>query len=424
MKSEEMSLPMFRPAIPEVLKGPLKVFNGHFKATGPCGDTIEFWVNISEGILKEISYDVLGCKASSLCAKTLAGLVKGQPLSEALKLTERDLLTLLPELPQEDEHCAVLAMETFKATLKDYVKKTISELEEGESRMECKSCSKDDCAAKKKAPEENEKEFQERQRLFSRLCRIKNKIIVLSGKGGVGKSTVAVNLAFSLLKAGRTVGLLDTDIHGPSIPTMLGLNGRRPVAVPEGIVPLDVHGVKVMSVGLFLTNEDEAVIWRGPLKMGVIKQFLMDVIWGDLDYLVIDSPPGTGDEPLSVCQLIGDITGAVIVTTPQKVSEVDVRKSITFCQHLNVPVLGVVENMGSFACPKCGEITKLWGEGAGEKISRDMNVPFLGSLPIDPQVAYSCDAGKVFVEEFGNTATGKIFSEILSPILKITEKEV
>ncbi|MFN3535724.1 MAG: Mrp/NBP35 family ATP-binding protein, partial [Desulfatiglandales bacterium] len=249
--------------------------------------------------------------------------------------------------------------------------------------MECNSCNKEDCAAKKRGSEETDKEYEERQRLYSRLCRINNKILVLSGKGGVGKSTVAVNLAFSLRQAGYKVGLLDTDIHGPSIPTMLGLNGKRPSMDPDGIIPLDVHGVKVMSVGLFLRDEDEAVIWRGPLKMGVIKQFLMDVNWGDLDYLVIDSPPGTGDEPLSVSQLIGDITGAIIVTTPQRVSEVDVRKSITFCQRLNVPVLGVVENMGSFACPKCGEVTKLWGEGAGTKISRDMGVPFLGSIPID-----------------------------------------
>lgn len=314
-----------------------------------------------------------------------------------------------------------LASETLKGTLNDYAKNTILELKKGEERMECNSCSKDDCAAKKKVPEENQKEFQDRQKLLSRLCRIKNKIIVLSGKGGVGKSTVAVNLAFSLLKAGKSVGLLDTDIHGPSIPTMLGLNGKRPIAEPEGIIPIDVNGVKVMSVGLFLSNEDEAVIWRGPLKMGVIKQFLMDVIWGDLDYLVIDSPPGTGDEPLSVCQLIGEITGAVIVTTPQRVSEVDVRKSITFCQHLNVPVLGVVENMGSFACPHCGKVTKLFGEGAGQKISRDMDVPFLGSIPIDPEIAYSSDAGKVFVNEFENTATGKSFMEILRPILEATE---
>ncbi len=288
--------------------------------------------------------------------------------------------------------------------------------------MECNSCNQEDCAAKKRGSEETDKEYEERKRLYSRLCRIKKKILVLSGKGGVGKSTVAVNLAFSLRKAGYKVGLLDTDIHGPSIPTMLGLNGKRPSMDPDGMVPLDVHGVKVMSVGLFLRDEDEAVIWRGPLKMGVIKQFLMDVKWGDLDYLVIDSPPGTGDEPLSVCQLIGDITGAIIVTTPQRVSEVDVRKSITFCQRLNVPVLGVVENMGSFACPKCGEVTKLWGEGAGQKISGDMGVPFLGSIPLDPQLAYFCDAGKVFVEEFGETATGRSFSEILKPILERDQK--
>jgi len=283
--------------------------------------------------------------------------------------------------------------------------------------MDCEDCSKDTCVAKKKTPDESQKEFFERQKLLSRLCKINQKIIVLSGKGGVGKSTVSVNLAFGLLKAGKRVGLLDVDIHGPSIPTMLGLKNHRPKANQEGIVPLEVKGLKVMSVGLFLSNQDEAIIWRGPLKMGVIKQFLMDVNWGDLDYLIIDSPPGTGDEPLSVCQLIGDITGALIVTTPQRVAAVDVRKSITFCQQLNVPILGVIENMSGFVCPKCGELTMIMGNGGGRLICQDMGVRFLGSLPIDPSIVEACDNGKVFLDEYVFNPNVKLMEEIVQKIL-------
>ena len=159
-------------------------------------------------------------------------------------------------------------------------------------------------------------------------------MIVLSGKGGVGKSTVAVNLAMTLTLSGKHVGLLDVDIHGPSIPTMLGLEREMLQGNEQGLFPIELGAMKVMSLGFLLRNQDDAVIWRGPLKAGVIKQFLKDVVWGDLDYLIIDSPPGTGDEPLSVCQLIGTLDGAVIVTTPQKVAAVDVRKSITFCRQL------------------------------------------------------------------------------------------
>ena len=194
----------------------------------------------------------------------------------------------------------------------------------------CRTCEKTSCSASQRRPDEGDADFVDRQKLESRLCRIRHKIVVLSGKGGVGKSTVAVNLAVALMMAGRRVGLLDVDIHGPSIPTMLGLEGDTIGGSDGEIAPADVDGLKVISVGLFLPSQDDAVIWRGPLKMGAIKQFLKDVAWGDLDFLVIDCPPGTGDEPLSVCQLIGRLDGAVIVTTPQKVVAVDVRKSITF----------------------------------------------------------------------------------------------
>jgi Mrp family chromosome partitioning ATPase len=283
----------------------------------------------------------------------------------------------------------------------------------------CETCGDKECSASTRKKDESDQDFADRQALESRLCRIRHKVVVLSGKGGVGKSTVAVNIAVALLMAGKRVGLLDVDIHGPSIPTMLGLEGETLQGGADGLLPIDAEGIKVMSIGFLLPDPDQAVIWRGPLKMGAIKQFLKDVAWGDLDYLVIDSPPGTGDEPLSVCQLIGKLDGAVVVTTPQKVAAVDVRKSITFCRQLGVPVLGVVENMSGFACPKCGEISAVFSSGGGKRIATDMNVPFLGSIPIDPVITESCDNGRPFVRHNAASPTAKIMREIIRPLLAL-----
>ena len=279
----------------------------------------------------------------------------------------------------------------------------------------CDTCGDTRCAAAKRKKGESDADFIDRQKLQSRLCRIRHKVVVLSGKGGVGKSTVAVNLATSLMLSGKRVGLLDVDIHGPSIPTMLGLETMAQ-GCTEGLLPVETGGLKVMSLGFLLQNPDEAVIWRGPLKMGVIKQFLKDVVWGDLDYLIIDSPPGTGDEPLSVCQLIGNMAGAVVVTTPQKVAAVDVRKSITFCRQLHVAVLGVVENMSGFVCPRCGELTPILRSGGGRKMAEEMGVPFLGSIPMDPKIAEACDGGLAFVRHFADSPTAAIMREIAQPI--------
>jgi len=263
---------------------------------------------------------------------------------------------------------------------------------------------------------ESDEDFQERRRIAERLCRIGHKILVLSGKGGVGKSTVAVNLAVSLMLSGKRVGLMDIDIHGPSVPTMLGLTGQE-IKVGNGeILPVELGGLKVLSIGFFLPNQDDAVIWRGPMKMGAIKQFIRDAAWGDLDFLIVDSPPGTGDEPLSVCQVLGSVDGAVIVTTPQKVAAVDVRKSISFCRQLGVPVLGVVENMSGFACPKCGEVTPIFRSGGGRSMAIDMGVPFLGSIPIDPMIALACDEGRAFIHRYHTTATAEVMQDIIRPI--------
>ena len=255
-------------------------------------------------------------------------------------------------------------------------------------------------------------------RLKQRLSEVAHTIIVLSGKGGVGKSTVAVNLAVSIALTGRKVGLLDADIHGPSVPRMLGLEGTQLASDGSSLQPVAYrHGMKVMSIGFMLKGPDDAVIWRGPLKMGVLKQFLSDVQWGELDYLVVDLPPGTGDEPLSICQLIPGADGGIVVTTPQQVAVTDVRKCINFCRKLDLPVLGVIENMSGFICPECGARSDIFGSGGGEEMAADMGVPFLGRIPIDPQVMLSCEATQTYTEQIQNTPVARVFKQVVETVL-------
>ena len=263
---------------------------------------------------------------------------------------------------------------------------------------------------------ENCKQKKEREanRIQEGLSRIKRKIVVLSGKGGVGKSTVAVNLAFALAATGANVGLVDVDIHGPSAPKMLNLDGMKLMSDGERITPVEIGNLKVVSLAFLLQNPDDAIIWRGPVKLGVIRQFFSDVNWGDLDYLVVDTPPGTGDEPLTVCQLLHDAE-AVIVTTPQEVSASDVRKSISFCRQLKMNILGIVENMSGFVCPHCGKVTEIFAGDAGRKLAEQYKVPFLGKLPIDPAVSAGGDAGSPFARQ-NETAAAQSFAEIVKAI--------
>ena len=224
---------------------------------------------------------------------------------------------------------------------------------------------------------------------------VKNTIAVASGKGGVGKSTVAVNLAAALAKSGADVGLLDLDIYGPSIPTMMGIN--EPIQMnAEGKMKLVVnYDIKMMSVG-FVLEEDAPLIWRGPLVMQIVKQFLKDVDWGELDYLIIDLPPGTGDAQLTLAQTI-PLTGSVVVTTPQDISLIDARRAIQMFEKVNVPILGIVENMSYFLCPHCGEKTEIFSSGGGEKTSQKYNVPLIGKIPIDTEIRVGGDAGKPII---------------------------
>lgn len=267
---------------------------------------------------------------------------------------------------------------------------------------------------------------QSDQILKENMGKIKHKIVVLSGKGGVGKSTVAVNLAVSLAAKGMKVGLLDVDVHGPSVPKLLGLDGVMALGGGEKtIYPVKYSdNLIVMSVGFLMADADEAVVWRGPLKYGIIKQFLSDVVWGDLDYLIVDSPPGTGDEPLSVCQLIENPDGAVIVTTPQDVALADVRKSVTFCRQLKMNVIGVIENMSTFVCPHCGETTDIFKSGGGEAMAEDMGVNFLGKIPLEAHIVHSGDGGTPFSQMVSdsNSFAMEKFSGIVDSIIKGEQK--
>lgn len=283
---------------------------------------------------------------------------------------------------------------------------------------DCNSCNVSSCGAKDRKPQENDEQYQTRQRLKHNLCQIENKLLVMSGKGGVGKSTTALNLALGLAREGQTVGLLDVDLHGPSLPTMLGMADQRPRVTEEGIIPLEFNGLKVMSIGFLLERSDQAMIMRGPMKHSAIQQFLADVHWGPLDVLVIDCPPGTGDEPLSAAQLLGEGSSTVIVTTPQDVALVDVEKSISFSRQLQLDILGVVENMAGFVCPHCEEVTDMFGRGGGESLAKKMNVPFLGRIPLDPRMVQSGDTGKPFLLEHPESEAARALQQIASSALK------
>jgi len=271
------------------------------------------------------------------------------------------------------------------------------------------ACASGDCeasgAGSRESLEGNNNQLQER------LGKIKHKILILSGKGGVGKSTVAANVACSLALKNFRTGLLDVDFHGPSIPTLLKLEGQAVYSGPGGLVPIDYsQHLKVMSLGFLLKNQDDAVIWRGPVKMQVMKQMLEDVLWGALDYLVMDFPPGTGDEPLSMSQLIPDADGAIIVTTPQDLSLNDVRKSINFCHKVKIPVLGVVENMSGFTCPHCQGIVDVFKRGGGEAMANRMGVPFLGRIPMTTLIVEASDDGHPFVEKQPDAEVSRMFA--------------
>jgi ATP-binding protein involved in chromosome partitioning len=294
--------------------------------------------------------------------------------------------------------------------------------ETGDCEFKQKSSSKPDAQAAM-----NSVAAEQDRRLKMKMGKIKHKITVISGKGGVGKSTVTVNLAAAFALKGHKdkVGVLDADIHGPCVPKMLGLKGQKIIGGPDGMLfPVTGRqGIKVVSMDFLLPNDEAPVIWRGPLKMRIIQQFLSDITWGELDFLLVDLPPGTGDEPLSVMQLIPEIDGVIIVTMPSEVSQAVVKKAITFAKQLGVPVIGIIENMSGFVCPECGATIDIFKTGGGKKVAEDLSVPYLGKIPIDPAVCINSDSGTPFVAENKESPTVKAFTEIVTIIkqfLKVT----
>ena len=271
----------------------------------------------------------------------------------------------------------------------------------------------------KEAPDIFGQRNKQMELIKKRMGKIKHKIAVISGKGGVGKSLVTVNLATGLAMNGRRgdVAILDADLTGPCVPRMLGLRGEKMDAGPLGISPvMGEEGVKVVSMDFLLPTEDAPVIWRGPLKMGAIQQFLADVAWGPLEFLLVDLPPGTGDESLSILQLLPEIDGVVIVTIPSEVSQAVVKKSITFARKMNAPILGVVENMSGMECPHCGETIDVFSRGGGAKVAREMDVEFLGSIPLDPRISGASDAGTPFILSHPDSPASRAFRKIVDKI--------
>jgi ATP-binding protein involved in chromosome partitioning len=265
-----------------------------------------------------------------------------------------------------------------------------------------------------------EREAQE-QRLQRNMNRIKHTIAVISGKGGVGKSTIAANLAIAFALHGHRgrVGLLDIDIHGPCIPKLLGLKDRQYQVSPLGLGALPVKGpldIKVVSMDFLLQSQDTPVIWRGPLKMQIIRQFLSDFLWGELDYLVIDAPPGTGDEPLSIMHLIPNMDGTVIVTIPSEVSGDVVKKAVSFSRQMQVPIIGIVENMSGFICPECGTEVNILGTGIGQRIAEELKIPFLGKMSLDPNICAKADKGMPFILANRNSFSAQAFQDIVHAV--------
>lgn len=386
--------------------GPMRGFNAHARIEGACGDTMEFWLRLEGETVAQASFTTDGCDTSVACGCVAAQMSHGKEIATMKRVRPIDVLELL-EQPDNEEahHCADLALRTMEQALVEY--------ERSRKPKEAAGCDSGCC-------EDCEEECGERATAAGRgvgAGRILKRILVLSGKGGVGKSTVAVNLAMGFAFEGLRTGLLDVDIHGPSVPKLMGLERETLEVEGQDLLPVDMGGLKVMSLG-FALKADEAAIWRGPRKAGIVDQFVRQVQWGELDVLVVDCPPGTGDEHLSILQALGRVDGAVIVTTPQELAVLDARKAITFCRTAGIPILGVVENMSGFTCPSCGTSTAVFRTEGGRRLAKDLKLPFLGALPIDPEVGIAGDEGQPRMYQNLGFGARKAFQPVLQSLLK------
>ena len=360
--------------------GPLSDFDGYATITGPCGDTMDFWIKVRDEIVVEASFTTDGCGSSRACGSMATALAEGKPIDAVMAMTDTTVLEALGDFPESSAHCALLATNTLRAACEEYFR-------------------------------------------TARAARIGRRILVTSGKGGVGKSTIATLLATHLREQGLKVGLLDADIHGPSVPAMLGAEDGQPERRDGMLAPVEHDGLKIMSIGFLLPHRDHAVVWRGPRKGSIVQQFFREVDWGDLDALVIDAPPGTGDELLAIAQSSGGVHEAIVVTTPQKISAIDARKAVTFCRDAGIPVAGILENMNGFTCPRCGEISSILPDGPGRAIAEEMDVPWLGSVPVSPEIARSGDAGSPLrLDETDDPATTRLRAIFAPVVRRVLEK--
>ena len=273
-----------------------------------------------------------------------------------------------------------------------------------------------------KVPDPSERKdphAEQQAKVKTSLDKIRHKFIVMSGKGGVGKTSTSVNLSIALANQGCKVGIMDVDLHGPDVPRMLGLQGLLDISPNQKLVPATYSdNLRAVSIESLTPSKDDAIIWRGPIKFSAIQQFIGDVEWGELDFLIIDSPPGTGDEPLTVAQTIADAR-AIIVTTPQEVALADVRKSISFCKTVNMEIFGIIENMSGFPCPHCGETVEIFGSGGGEKTAQTYGLNFLGRIPFDPNVVLCGDNGTCFRDAHALSPVTRAFDEIAAKMAKL-----
>lgn len=408
--------------------GPMRTFNAHARIEGSCGDTMEFWVLMEDARVVRTSFTSDGCETSIASGSVAAHLSQGKSLGEMRLIRPIDVLEALGiaegEAGEEAHHCADLALSTLAKALGEYEKALKAKdahehgCGEGCGGGECSEDCCDNC----------ESECPERVPIHDGASgpgvgRVQRRILVMSGKGGVGKSTVAVNLAMGFAAEGLSTGLLDADLHGPSVPKLLGLECETLQTEGRTLLPVELGSLKVMSMG-FALEPDQAAIWRGPMKASVVDQFVNRVQWDALDVMVVDCPPGTGDEHLSVHQALGKVEGAVIVTTPQEVATLDARKAITFCRTSHIPVLGIVENMSGFACPSCGTCTPIFQSGGGRRLAQELGLPFLGTLPLDPAVGEGGEAGRPRLFAGGRDAAAQAFQPILQALLIASEATV
>ncbi|MBK8804382.1 MAG: P-loop NTPase [Fibrobacteres bacterium] len=323
-------------------RGFLPVFDGHASISGSCGDSMDMWIRVEDGEIADLRFSTDGCGSSIACGSMATELAKGRSLAGIAIMRPRDVLDRFQGFPHESAHCAELAIDSLKAACQDYFRSIP-------------------------------------------MGSIARKILVLSGKGGVGKSTVALHLAKRLRAAGSKVGILDADIHSPTLPSLMKIGPVSLQRSGDRLVAHDHEGLRLMSMAFLSPSPDQAVILRGPRKTMLVRQFLREVDWGELDAMVIDTPSGTGDELLTVVKSAGALEGAVVVCTPQEVAISGARRSIAFCREMGVPLLGLVENMSGTRCPRCGHVAG--AASVGQELARELDLPFLGSVPTEPEIS-------------------------------------